>query len=147
MLPSFQFQVSNFMFLRYNLAAILWAVFIFILCVLPGYAIPHYSWTDLLSVDKLVHAFLFAVLTLLLIRGFTKQTEVAFLKSNTLSVVFFISVLYGGLLELMQNYCLTDRNGSWFDLIADAIGAIIGIVFYTYLKKKKHKFFGLGFSS
>jgi hypothetical protein len=132
------------MFLRHNIAALLWAIFIFILCILPGYAIPHYRWTDLLSIDKAVHAFLFAVLTLLLIRGFKRQTQFSFLTIHTLIIVFLFCAAYGGLLELMQNYCLKDRSGSWFDFIADATGSISGIVFNNYLKKKKYTYFGFG---
>ena len=32
--------------------------------------------------------------------------------------------LMGGLLELLQSYCTTTRNGDWLDLLADAIGAL-----------------------
>ncbi|MEP7167846.1 MAG: VanZ family protein [Bacteroidota bacterium] len=132
------------MFLRHNIVGILWAVLIFILCVIPGSAIPHYRWTDLLSIDKAVHSFLFAVLTLLLIRGFKRQNDFSFLKTHLLIILFLFSVIYGGLLELMQNYCLTDRSGSWFDLIADATGSVLGIGINNYLKKKKLQFLGFG---
>jgi len=124
------------MFLRYNIAGILWAIFIFILCSLPGYTIPHYRWTDLLSIDKAVHAFLFGVLTLLLIRGFKKQTQFSFLHLHTLVIVFIISVSYGGLLELMQNYCFIDRSGSWFDFIANTTGSLIAIAINSYSNRK-----------
>ena len=30
----------------------------------------------------------------------------------------------GGLLELLQSYCTTTRNGDWLDFLADGIGAI-----------------------
>jgi hypothetical protein len=132
------------MFLRYNIAGLLWATFIFILCSLPGYTIPHYHWTDLLSIDKAVHAFLFGVLTLLFIRGFKKQTQFSFLRSHALLIVFIISVSYGGLIEILQNYYFIDRSGSWFDFIADALGSMLGIILNNYLKKNKYKFFGFG---
>ena len=32
--------------------------------------------------------------------------------------------LMGGLLELLQSYCTTTRNGDWLDFLADGIGAI-----------------------
>lgn len=32
--------------------------------------------------------------------------------------------LMGGLLELLQSYCTTTRNGDWLDFLTDAIGAI-----------------------
>jgi VanZ family protein len=124
------------MFLRHNIAGILWAIFIFILCSLPGYTIPHYRWTDLLSIDKAVHAFLFGILTFLLIRGFKKQTEFPFLHLHTLVIVFMISASYGGLLELMQNYCFIDRTGSWFDFIANTTGSLIAIALNSYSNRK-----------
>ncbi|HKR06873.1 MAG TPA: VanZ family protein [Bacteroidia bacterium] len=132
------------MFLRHNIAGILWAILILILCVLPGSAIPHYRWTDLLSIDKIIHAFLFIILTLLLIRGFKRQTRFSFLNVHTLTLIFLFSVIYGGLLELMQNYCLADRTGSWFDLIANVTGCILGIIINNYLKRKELKLFGFG---
>ena len=132
------------MFLRHNRAAISWALFIFILCVLPSSAIPHYSWTDLFSVDKIVHAFLFAVLILLFIRGFKRQTRYPSLQPPAYIILVLISVFYGGFLELFQNYILTDRSGSWFDWIADVFGGISGIIINNYLKKKNWNFFGFG---
>jgi len=132
------------MFLRHNIAGILWAIFIFILCVLPGSAIPHYRWTDLLSADKLIHTFLFLVLTLLLIRGFRKQSQSAFLKTNAIVIIFLFCLIYGGMLELIQNYWLTDRYGSWFDFIANSVGSASGIWVNTYFKKKDIKFSGFG---
>ena len=49
-------------------------------------------------------------------------------------------VLMSGVLELMQEYCTTTRNGSWLDMIANAIGvtlaAIFGVVWFLVRKGK-----------
>ena len=37
-------------------------------------------------------------------------------------------VLMGGLIELVQVYCTTNRSGEWLDLLADATGCTIGAV-------------------
>jgi membrane associated rhomboid family serine protease len=132
------------MFFRHNIAGLLWAIFIFILCVIPGSAIPHNKWTDLLSIDKAVHAFLFAVLMLLFLRGFKRQTRYPLLQSHTVIILILLCAFYGGFIELFQNYMLTDRNGSWFDWIADIFGCISGIIINNYLRKKQLSFFGFG---
>jgi VanZ family protein len=129
------------MFFRFNIAGISWAVFIFILCAIPGYSIPHYEWADLLSLDKLIHTFLFAVLSVLLIRGFKKQYRFTFLRSKTIPFVLLFCIAYGGLLELMQNYCFIDRSGSWFDFIANIIGSLSGNFIFKYFLKEKVRFF------
>jgi len=36
--------------------------------------------------------------------------------------------LMGGIIELVQAYCTTNRSGEWLDLAADAIGVMMGAV-------------------
>ena len=36
--------------------------------------------------------------------------------------------VYGALLELLQHYCTLTRSGEWLDVLADFIGAIIGVL-------------------
>ena len=45
--------------------------------------------------------------------------------------------LYGGLMELLQHYCTLTRSGEWIDLLADFIGALIGVVLVFVIKKSK----------
>jgi hypothetical protein len=126
------------MFLRNTAPAFAWATLIFILCSLPGYAIPHYSWTDLISFDKFIHAFLFAVLIIFLLKGFNKQNQFKYLNTHPVLISFLVCVLYGGALELMQNYFFIDRTGDWFDFIANSVGCLIGIPICNSLKKKSN---------
>lgn len=45
-------------------------------------------------------------------------------------------IVMGGVLELLQEYCTTNRNGDWIDLAANATGvtlaAILGLAYYAY---------------
>ena len=47
--------------------------------------------------------------------------------------------LMGGMLELIQEYCTTERSGDWIDFLADGIGAIgvclIGSVVVFFVQK------------
>ena len=76
--------------------ALLWALLILVLCLMPGTALPMWHWADLFSVDKLVHAFLFAVLTLLCLRAFEAPGP------KTVLAAVLACAAYGGGLELMQ---------------------------------------------
>lgn len=110
-----------------TLIAITWAGIIFIACCTPGKYIPTTNLLELLSVDKLVHAFMFCVLVYLWFLSFSKTQAI------TNQITFFVvllSVAYGGLLEIMQSTIFSERSGDWFDFMANALGCFIGRVLF-----------------
>jgi VanZ family protein len=51
-------------------------------------------------------------------------------------IVFFVSgVLYGGLLEIMQAKCFTNRSADWQDFVANSFGCVVAILVFKKLKK------------
>ena len=106
--------------------AILWALIIFALCSMPGRLIPAVSWLELLSFDKWVHAGVFFVLVSLL--GVSVK---AHQQNNKLFYLHFIfSVMYGGLLELLQAKVFSERSADWFDVIANSFGCLIALLLH-----------------
>ena len=100
--------------------ALLWALLILVLCLMPGTALPMWHWADLFSVDKLVHAFLFAVLTLLCLRAFEAPGP------KTVLAAVLACAAYGGGLELMQMLPGLGRRGDWNDFTANTVGVALG---------------------
>jgi VanZ family protein len=49
------------------------------------------------------------------------------------------AMAYGGSLELMQSYCYIDRSGSWFDFLANSLGAMVGVYFFKKLFDREGK--------
>ena len=50
--------------------------------------------------------------------------------------------LYGALLELLQYACTLTRSGEWLDLLADFLGALIGVlsmILFQRLHEKMRK--------
>ena len=43
------------------------------------------------------------------------------------AVVCLSVTAYGGVLELLQRYCTRTRSGEWLDLLADFLGAAVGV--------------------
>ena len=121
------------MFIRYLYPAFLWAVFILLLTLTSGKEFPEVS---LISFDKLVHMFLFAIQSYLLTRGFTRQSRSMVLRYNPVIFSFLISVMFGAATELIQAYFLTDRTGDVFDFIANALGSGAGIIIFVLLLGK-----------
>jgi VanZ family protein len=111
------------MFLRHNLLGILWAIFILILCGLPG---EQFQKSHITNADKVIHTFLFAVLFFLLSVGFIKQRTFPYLRINTLSKVLLISLLYGLVIEVLQGAVFIGRSIDLYDAIFNGIGCLVG---------------------
>ncbi len=122
------------MFFRYNLFAILWILLILLLGLSPGEAMPDTDVWDFLSFDKVAHFFIFAVLSFLLIIGFTKQYSFKFVKYNAQILAIGFSIFYSLLIELGQAL-IPGRSMEYADLLANCIGALSGwVIFYLIYK-------------
>lgn len=124
------------MFFRHTRWAWLWALVIAILCGMPGRDIPHFSFLEMLSFDKWVHAGIFFILQLLLSRGFGFQQQFMFLHRYPKSSAFVLSVFYGGVLELLQDAVFEERSADVYDFIANSFGALMGLLLYTTFAKR-----------
>jgi glycopeptide antibiotics resistance protein len=124
------------MFLKHNRYGLLWALLILILCGIPGKDLPHSDFLDLLNFDKLVHAGIFFVQVVMLIHGFRKQTAFAFLGRHAGIIATALSVIYGGLMELMQGALFSDRSPDINDFIANSFGCVAGWMVFNIINRK-----------
>lgn len=121
--------------MKYFLPAIVWFILIFIACAMPGKDIPHISFLEMLAFDKWVHAGIFFVLVVLLMRGM----KFAYIRVTHITAVLFalaIAIPYGGLLEIMQGTFFQDRAADLYDFIANSFGAVCGVILYRNLAKR-----------
>lgn len=106
-------------FFSWKSLAVLWAVVILVLTLMPGSDVPAWPWAETVHFDKLVHAGLFGVQAILLglaLRS-TVNVKTAFL------VALLVAIVYGGAIELLQGAMHMGRDADIFDLLADAVGA------------------------
>ena len=114
----------------------LWALLILILCGIPGRDIPHISFLELLSFDKFVHAGIFFVLIVFMIRGFFLQKRFVRFHESPKIISFLICVTYGGLLEVMQGMVFEERSADIYDFVANSFGCFLGLFLYHWTEKK-----------
>jgi len=114
-----------------------WSLFILILCGIPGRQVPRLDFLSWLKPDKIVHLFLFGVQCYLLLRVFSRQPADLFLKLNQKLLAALICVLYGVLIEVLQEYVFIDRTGDVRDALADAIGAVMGMWVFGYRLRRR----------
>jgi VanZ family protein len=123
---------------RNSFPGILCGIVILILTGIPGSVFPRVK--PPIGFDKVVHILMYASFAFLCIWGYRKQfiSNGKTYRRKALLLTTIISICYGGLTELMQEFIVPSRIGDKFDFIADMIGTLIGIlVFYLFFKNKK----------
>ena len=115
--------------------ALCWTGVVLFFCLAPSNDIPA---VNIHNLDKLVHAFFHFVFTILWFLFFKKQVK----KKNQLKllvVAVVFSVLFGIGIEILQDQFTTSRNGDFFDVLANFMGAVIAFSFVLFAKKIKNR--------
>ena len=107
-----------------------WLVLITFLFCLPGSALPKSGFFTKIHLDKWVHTGLFGILYFLF-RGLFPWK----LNFYTISVLLFC-LLYGVLIEFVQDLFITNRSFDFYDILADAAGVILGLLVWLRVYKK-----------
>ena len=99
-----------------------------ILFCLPGDKFPDDELFNLLKVDKLIHIGLFAMLVILWSLPVIHRVGDLVRVRNIFTVVTLIFVAYGILIEFIQGNFVRNRTMGVDDMIADALGCVIGLI-------------------
>jgi VanZ family protein len=94
---------------------------------LPLIDIPHF--------DKLIHFAFYLVLALLMFFGWKKQHSFAALHRHAFAGIVLIAIAYGVIIEMLQESFTSTRHFEALDIVADAMGAIIGSLISVKLFK------------
>jgi glycopeptide antibiotics resistance protein len=103
------------------------------LYAIPGSDLQSMSFWQAMSLDKLGHLTCFAILSLTMAAGFRKQTFSRQLNAHPFRYAILLSVIYGGVLELIQGAVFVERHSDIFDFIANSLGAVFGIVIFRII--------------
>jgi VanZ family protein len=123
---------------RNSYPGLLCGIVILILTGIPGSCLPRVK--PVVGLDKVVHLLMYAVFAFLCLWGYRKQfiTNGKAYHKKALFLALVISIAYGGLTELMQEYFVPLRTGDWIDFLADIIGTLLGVtIFYLFYRHKK----------
>ena len=93
-----------------------------------------------MGLDKVAHLCMYAVFAFLCLWGYRKQfiSKGIQYRRKVILLAVVISIAYGGLTELMQEYLVPSRIGDWVDFAADTVGTLVGVgIFYLFYREKK----------
>lgn len=121
--------------LRHQYLAILWAIFIVIMCDIPMSDSGVFGVFLFAGFDKLAHTGFFFVLTVLLFYGKIKQQNSYTYRFVTILKILAITTALGVSIELLQLFIFTYRAAEWWDLFADMTGVGMGIFSYIFLHR------------
>jgi VanZ family protein len=110
---------------------IIWLCIIFALCLMPVEDLPGKSLGRIPHFDKLVHFGMYFILAVLIFRPLKS------LKLRVWPVTLLISLLIGGMIEILQFAITNYRSASWGDFSSDFAGAVVGLLVYGLLVSGK----------
>lgn len=119
--------------ITYYTPAIGWGIFMTTYSLLPQEALPK----DLLSLnDKLLHmSIYFFTATLIYLGQLRYNFSNRFVKKQ-LWYVFVLCLCYGGVIEILQHCLVKNRHGEWLDFLANGVGALIALLFFSRWRAK-----------
>ena len=120
-------------------AAIAWFITSIILLTLPGTSFPQEDWLDKIWFDKWVHIGMFALLVVLwcLAMRFYRAGKSSTYFIRIFRTIAIIFLAYGIIMEFVQKEFVPLRSFDSGDIVADAVGCAVGLIFSTkrYIKK------------
>ena len=107
--------------------AALWALGILVLTLMTAGDVPAWPWAERVQLDKWVHAFLFGVQGVLLALAFLRVFPGS-RRTGLMILATVLAIAYGGVIEILQSLMGDGRQGDVMDLLADAAGALLGLL-------------------
>jgi hypothetical protein len=115
------------------LPAIIWFIIANILFLMPGDDVPTSSFLDEIYFDKWVHAGLFGGIVFLTAYPFIKMGR---LSKKLLIKISIAGICYGIFIEILQKYVAIERDFDYTDILADAVGCLLGYLASLWLQRK-----------
>ena len=102
---------------RYRLFLGLWCLIILYLSWNPGIQIPK-GFLEELPIDKIGHFGMYAIMSIISFKAFVNWAN---------AKIFLFCFTFGILMEILQYAFFPGRYFEWSDIMANALGALVGI--------------------
>ncbi len=108
-----------------------------ILLCTPGAKFPKIGWQDKIWFDKWVHIALFMALVVAWCWFYSGKKEQSTNSKKTFITIAVVSLMYGIVMEIIQEQFIRNRSFEIPDIISDGVGALTGyfIAVKKYIKK------------
>lgn len=93
---------------------------------------PRYTLPPIEGGDKWVHFLMYALFAYMLIWDAIRDGLRGW-RLVLLTLVF--PIMYGGLIEIIQEQWFYPRTGDWYDWLADSVGVVLGLAIWMMIDK------------
>lgn len=113
--------------------SILYSLFVLYMSILPK--APDFNLPEFDLKDKVLHAGAYVVLSLVLCFELYRQ-RFSFKEKTMYVWGALYPIVYGGIIEILQDKYFPPRTGEWVDWLADIIGVTVGFLLARYFYPK-----------
>lgn len=118
---------------KFHIPVVLYCTAIFIQSSFPSIELPE---TDFEFSDKLLHLIVYLILFFLFFYSLNNQNKNIKLKEHALIFSLVFTIIYGASDEIHQ-YFVPNRESDFYDWLADAVGAFLGLLILLATTKWK----------
>lgn len=108
---------------------------ILITCIVFSLSVLDFSKVDsapkLKYGDKIIHILMYCVLTCFLC--IDTMNEQKWKKNSYILICFLYPIVFGGIIEIIQELYFPPRTAEWFDWVADIVGVVIGFTLFKVI--------------
>lgn len=112
--------------------AIAYTIVISILFFIPGSDLPKVK-IKIYGLDKIIHAVIHFILINLWMLYFYVKKDFKF-KANWVLQLFLLLMSFGIIVEILQGQPMVSRGADIFDVVANLVGSLLGILFFKIIK-------------
>ncbi len=122
-------------------AVVGWMGWLAFLAVVTGGSVKQlgFKMWGVIPFDHFAHFVSYAVLAYLMSVLGARQRRLRWWRRHTIKVAIAWSIAYGGMMEWWQVY-IPGRGPTWSDIQANAIGAVVGGLFFGVLVGNAYRF-------
>lgn len=110
----------------YIIIACVWTVIILYLSLISATTVSKFNIWDVVGIDKLGHLLFYAMFAFLWCMGLSRG------KTREKNILFF-SISFGVFVEICQLYLFNGRSFELFDILANILGSVIGVILFKNL--------------
>ena len=105
---------------------IAWFIISTILLTLPGDVLPKENWLDKIWFDKWVHIGMFGIIVFLFGWDALRTKQSLQKLKRSFLIIALLALLYGIIMEFVQDNFIPNRSFDYGDIIADFVGCFAG---------------------
>ncbi len=107
----------------YIVLAFIWSAITVYLSLISARSASKFNVWDFVGIDKLGHLVFYSIFSFLWCMGLSRNMLD---KKN----ILFFSISFGVLMEICQLYLFNGRSFEFYDILANIIGSIIGVILF-----------------